>query len=63
MMQAAITRCFADPTVTAIVIDPLASNTAAIRFYRRLGFVEVERRRFHGDGGDVCLVMRLDRSA
>jgi aminoglycoside 6'-N-acetyltransferase len=63
IMQAAIIRCFADPTVTGIVIDPLASNTAAIRFYGRLGFVEVEHRRFHGDGGDLCLVMRLDRPA
>jgi RimJ/RimL family protein N-acetyltransferase len=28
MMRLAIERCFADPSVTAILIDPLASNTA-----------------------------------
>lgn len=60
MMRQAIARCFADPSVTAIVIDPLASNTDAIRFYRRLGFTEVGRRRF---ADDECLVMRLDSQA
>lgn len=61
MMRQAIARCFAEPAATSIVIDPLASNTDAHRFYRRLGFVDVETRRF--DGGDDCLVMRLDRPA
>lgn len=59
-MREAIRRCFAPPEVTAIVIDPLASNTDAIRFYERLGFRFVERRVF---GADDCHVMRLDRSA
>lgn len=59
MMRQAIERLFADPAATEIVIDPLASNTAAHRFYRRLGFEDVGRRRF--DGSD-CLVMRLDRA-
>ncbi len=58
MMRQAIDRCFADPAVTAIVIDPLQSNTAAIRFYERLGFRAVGPRRF---GEDDCLVMRLER--
>lgn len=58
MMQQAIARCFAPPEVTAIIIDPLASNTRAIRFYERLGFRPVERRWF---GADDCLVMRLER--
>jgi hypothetical protein len=44
--------------VTAIVIDPLASNTRAHRFYRRLGFVPEGRRMF---GDDDCLVHRLTR--
>lgn len=57
MMQQSIARCFADPRVTAILIDPLASNTRAIRFYERLGFTFVEARRF---GEDDCLVYRLD---
>lgn len=59
MMRQAIQRCFADPSVTAILIDPLQSNTAAIRFYERLGFRAVGPRRF---GEDDCLVMRLDRA-
>lgn len=58
MMQFALDRCFADPSVTAVLIDPLASNSAALRFYGRLGFIPVERRRF---GLDDCLVHRLDR--
>jgi aminoglycoside 6'-N-acetyltransferase len=59
MMRWAIGFCFADPVVDAILIDPLASNTRAIRFYQRLGFKPVEERRF---GDDLCLVHRLDRA-
>jgi aminoglycoside 6'-N-acetyltransferase len=59
MMQLAIARCFADPTVTAILIDPLASNTRAQRFYERLGFQFVEPRRF---GEDDCWIYRLERT-
>ena len=58
MMREAIARCFAAPDVTAIIIDPLASNTRAIRFCERFGFTPVERRWF---GADDCLVMRLER--
>lgn len=60
MMQLALARCFANPEVSAILIDPLADNVRAHRFYERLGFRFVERRRF---GSDVCFVYRLDRSA
>lgn len=59
MMRLAIARCFAAPEVSAILIDPLASNVRAIRFYARLGFQAVERRWF---GADDCLVMRLARA-
>ena len=59
MMKRAIARCFADPAVTNILIDPLEINTAAIRFYRRLGFVDVGPRCF---GDDACLVMELRRA-
>ena len=59
MMRLAIERCFADPAVTAVLIDPLASNERAHRFYRRLGFRPVGRRRF---GADECLVHRLERA-
>ncbi len=58
MMRLALERCFADPSVTAVLLDPLASNTRAHRFYERLGFRAVERRRF---GEDECVVYRLDR--
>ncbi len=58
MMKLAIERCFAPPEVTAIIIDPLASNKDAHRFYERLGFKFVEERSF---GEDDCLVYRLER--
>jgi aminoglycoside 6'-N-acetyltransferase len=58
MMQLAIAKCFADPSVTAILIDPLTSNTRSHRFYERLGFRFVEYRRF---GDDDCSVYRLER--
>ena len=58
LMQQAIARCFADPEVTAILIDPLASNTRAQRFYQRFGFKFMEARRF---GDDDCFVYRLNR--
>lgn len=60
MMRQAIARCFAPPAVTAILIDPLASNAAALRFYQRLGFQFVEERWF---GDDRCAVHRLERAA
>ena len=58
MMQLAIDRCFSDPAVTAILIDPLSSNLRAHRFYERLGFQFVEERVF---GGDETRVYRLER--
>lgn len=60
MMRLALARCFADPAVTAVLIDPLASNVRAHRFYERLGFEFVERRTF---GDDDCFVYRLERRA
>jgi aminoglycoside 6'-N-acetyltransferase len=59
MMRLALERCFADPRVTGIVIDPLASNERAHRFYQRLGFKPVGRRTF---GRDDCLVHELTRA-
>ncbi len=58
MMQLALIRCFADPLVTAVLVDPLASNTRAHRFYERLGFEFVEQRQF---GDDECFVYQLNR--
>ena len=60
MMQLTLARCFADPTVTAVLVDPLISNTRAHGFYERLGFRLVERRRF---GADECFVYRLNRAS
>jgi aminoglycoside 6'-N-acetyltransferase len=59
MMELTLTRCFADPAVTAVLVDPLATNIRAHRFYERLGFQFVERRSF---GDDDCFVCRLDRT-
>ena len=58
MMKLAIARCFANPVVSAVLVDPLASNTRAHRFYERLGFRFVERRRF---GQDETFVYRCAR--
>jgi aminoglycoside 6'-N-acetyltransferase len=58
MMRLALEHCFADARVTAIVIDPLASNVRAHRFYARLGFTPIGRRTF---GGDDCLIHELTR--
>lgn len=60
MMQLAINRCFADPSVNAILIDPLASNVRAHRFYERLGFRFVEQKRLGEDESD-CFVYVLER--
>jgi len=60
IMNLVIGRCFADDAVKAVIIDPLAGNTRARRFYERLGFRSVERRVF---GDDDCMVYRLDRES
>jgi aminoglycoside 6'-N-acetyltransferase len=59
MMRLALDRCFAEPAVSAVLVDPLAANVRAHRLYERLGFRFVERRRF---GADDCCVYRLERS-
>jgi aminoglycoside 6'-N-acetyltransferase len=59
MMQLALERCFEDRAVQAVVIDPLAANVRARRFYERLGFELVELRRF---GEDECAVYRIKRA-
>lgn len=58
MMHLAIARCFANPDVTGILIDPLVSNEKAIRFYQRIGYRFVENRYF---GDDECAVHILKR--
>jgi aminoglycoside 6'-N-acetyltransferase len=59
-MRQALALCFADPAVTAVIIDPLASNTRAHKFYQRIGFKPLGRRLFNGE--DDCLVHELTRA-
>jgi aminoglycoside 6'-N-acetyltransferase len=59
MMEQAIARCFADPLIHTILIDPIETNTDAIGFYRRLGFTFIESRWF---GPDECAVHQLTRT-
>jgi aminoglycoside 6'-N-acetyltransferase len=58
MMQLALERCFSDPSVIAVLVDPLVKNSRAHRFYEKLGFQWVERRFF---GEDDCFVYQLSR--
>ena len=58
MMRAAIARCFKNPSVAAILLDPLANNVRAHRFYERREFRAAGPRRF---GADECLVYQLSR--
>jgi aminoglycoside 6'-N-acetyltransferase len=58
MMQLALERCFLPDNVTAVIIDPLDSNTKARRFYERIGFKFVEHRQFDED---YCAVYQLTR--
>ena len=59
MMELALARCFADPRVTEVLIDPLVRNGRSIRFYQRLGFRFLEERWF---GKDHCAVYVLSRT-
>lgn len=60
MMQQALERCFSVPSVAAILIDPLATNLRAHRFYERLGFRFVEQKRLGEDESD-CYIFKLSR--
>jgi aminoglycoside 6'-N-acetyltransferase len=50
---------FGNPNVTAVMIDPMASNVNAHRFYQRLGFKPIGIRYF---GQDRCLIHRMNRT-
>ncbi len=58
MMKLAIERCFQNPDVNEILVDPLKTNTKAHRFYERLGFQFMEERKF---GKSICYIYRLHR--
>ena len=59
MMKLALDKCFENTQVKEVLIDPLESNVKAIRFYERLGFEFVEKRRFDEDD---CCVYRMGRA-
>lgn len=59
MMTQAIERCFESPGVEKILIDPLEGNEKSHRFYERLGFRFIEKRRF---GLDDCRVYALEKA-
>jgi aminoglycoside 6'-N-acetyltransferase len=59
MMHLAIDKCFSNPKVNSILIDPLITNTKAHRFYERLGFEFLEERTFDVS---TCYVYELKRS-
>jgi len=59
IMRLALNRCFDNPNVTAVIIDPLESNTRAHRFYESLGFRFTEKKLL---GSDQCFVFRLNRT-
>ena len=50
---------FGNTNVTGVIIDPMADNYAAHRFYQRLGFIPVRIRYF---GPDRCLIHRMNRT-
>lgn len=58
MMQQALDLCFGIDEVDEVLIDPLASNEKAIRFYQRLGFTFREERWF---GQDFCHVYGITK--
>lgn len=63
IMTLAIERCFSEPEVTSILIDPLVTNVDAIRFYRRIGFKFSEVRTFDTGRCEVHQLKREDWEA
>ena len=53
MMKLALDRCFKNDKINRVLIDPLANNKDAIRFYKRLGFEFIEKRKFNEDDCEV----------
>jgi aminoglycoside 6'-N-acetyltransferase len=60
IMQQSLARCFLDPEVHTVLIDPLASNVRAIKFYERLGFKYLEDRQFADSDCKVYSMSRED---
>lgn len=60
IMELALDRCFRDKETHTVIIDPLETNTDAIRFYERLGFVFVEKRIFDTSECSIYKMTRED---
>jgi aminoglycoside 6'-N-acetyltransferase len=60
MLRAAVAICFSREDIETVVLDPIATNIRARKFYERNGFKLVEERWF---GEDHCAVYRLNRHA
>lgn len=58
MMNLALELCFQDDKVNEVLIDPLASNQKAIRFYKKLGFEFLETRIFDEETCAVHVISR-----
>ena len=59
MMTLALARCFSEPSVLAVLVDPIPTNLRVRCFYERLGFRFVENRAC--SGGDEAAVYRISR--
>jgi aminoglycoside 6'-N-acetyltransferase len=59
MLQLALAKCFQNANIDTVVLDPLASNGRARRFYEKNGFRFVEERWF---GNDCTAVYKIERS-
>lgn len=60
IMRQTLNICFEDQEVHEVLIDPLETNTKAINFYKKQGFVFLERRKFDNHW---CHVLYLERGS
>lgn len=58
MMEQVLKRCFSDPKIKAVLVDPLITNIKALNFYEKMGFKQIEQRKF---GNDECFVYKIER--
>jgi aminoglycoside 6'-N-acetyltransferase len=58
MMTLGINKCFENPKISSIIIDPLEKNHKAIKFYQKLGFQFIENKYFDDD---YCAVHELKK--
>jgi len=59
IMKQALSKCFKNEEIKAVIVDPLTSNTRAHKFYEKLGFKKTDKRTFRQD---ECFVYRIDRN-